>query len=299
MRVVIAGGSGFIGKALTETFIKAGHEVYILTRKHKEDTKNLKYVQWLIDGSSPEKQLDNIDAFINLAGESIADGRWTNERKKRILDSRIKATQESIQLMKRLHPRPSMFINASAIGYYGSSLNDTFTEDSTSSEENFLTIVAQKWEEEARLAEELGIRTVMARIGLVLDKTEGALPKMVMPYKLFAGGNLGSGEQWYSWIHIDDLTSLFLFALEHENIKGPFNITAPTPLRMKDFGKVLSKVLQRPHYLPAPSFALKVLLGEMSILLLEGQKVIPEKALNHGFQFKYGKLEAALSEIFH
>lgn len=299
MRVVIAGGSGFIGKALTETFLQAGHEVYILTRKHKENSKNLTYVQWLTDGSMPEKQLDNIDAFINLAGESIADGRWTNERKKRILDSRIKATQESIQLMKRLQPRPRVFINASAIGYYGSSLSETFTENSTSSEENFLTTVAQKWEEEARLAEELGIRTVMARIGLVLDKTEGALPKMVLPYKMFAGGSLGSGEQWYSWIHINDLASLFLFATENANISGALNITAPTPLRMKDFGKELGKALHRPHFLPAPSFALKILLGEMSILLLEGQKVIPQKALNHGFQFKYDKLEVALSEIFH
>lgn len=298
MRVVIAGGSGFIGNALTEKLIQEGHEVYILTRNLKETKKKVTYIEWLTEKSKPEEHLDNIDVFINLAGESIGDSRWSAERKKRILKSRIHATRASIQLLKKLPQKPGVFINASAIGYYGSSLTETFTETSNSAEENFLSKVTKEWEQEAHSANELGIRTVLARIGLVLDKNAGALPKMVLPYKLFAGGNLGSGEQWYSWIHLDDLISLFLFAIHNQNIRGPLNVVAPNPLRMKDFGKELGRVLNKPHWLPAPGFALKTLLGEMSVLLLEGQKVIPEKAIQHDFTFKFNTLDRALSDIF-
>jgi len=299
MRIAIAGGTGFVGEALTKELIKQGHEVFILTRKRKEsDSKRVSYIQWLNDGDQPEKDLGEIHAIINLAGESINSGRWTEERKKRILNSRIQATEEVLRIINNLSTTPKVLVNASAIGYYGTSLTLTFTETSPSQGSDFLATTVKAWEQKAAEAKRLDVRTVFCRFGIILDQQEGALPRIALPYQLFAGGTVGSGEQWVSWIHINDVIRGILFTLENENMIGPVNFTTPKPLSMKAFGRTLGRVLNRPHWIPAPSFALKFLLGEMSTLVLEGQKVLPDKLIEAGFKFQFSELETALSNIY-
>jgi uncharacterized protein (TIGR01777 family) len=298
MRIAITGGTGFVGDALTEAFLQNGDEVFILTRKiplNKKDGVN--YIPWLVKESSPETALENIDAFINLAGESLNSGRWTEARKERIYNSRVHSTREVLRILKNVQNKPSVLINASAIGFYGISRNETFTEENNKHGKDFLAETVWSWEEEAKEAESLGIRTVLARFGVILGNSGGALPKMVMPYQLFAGGTVGSGEQWLSWIHIKDVVDLLLFAIHNPTIEGPLNVVAPNPAKMREFGKSIGQVLSKPHWLPAPSFALKLLLGEMSILVLEGQKVLPEKAEKNGYTFSYSFVDEALSNI--
>jgi uncharacterized protein (TIGR01777 family) len=298
MKIAITGGTGFVGQALTKAFLKNKHEVFILSRTNKQSAeKGLHYVQWLTSGSKPEKLLTQIDVFINLAGESLNSGRWTAERKKRIIDSRVEATKEVIRILKHLDTKPSVLINASAVGYYGISREKEFTEANQEHGEDFLAKTVFTWEQEALAAENLGIRTILARFGIILDLDEGALPKMVLPYKLMVGGKVGSGEQWLSWIHIEDVVGLILHAIHEPSIKGPLNAVAPHPVKMEEFGKTISTVHNKPHWLPAPSFALKAMLGEMSILVLEGQKVLPQKAQDSDYQFTYNHLEDALTDI--
>ncbi|EIT84678.1 cell-division inhibitor [Fictibacillus macauensis ZFHKF-1] len=296
MKIAITGGTGLIGAACTEELLEYGHEVYILTRSPKQSEKaNLHYIKWLSDNASPEKELEGIDGFINLAGESIF-GRWTDEKKQKIMDSRMQATNEVLRILKTLKKTPEVLVNASAVGYYGVSEYDRFTERSTPKNKNFLTEVAMAWEEKASAAKELGIRTVFSRFGVILDSKQGALPQMMKPYQFFAGGRIGSGKQWLSWIHIKDAARLMRFALSSP-IEGPLNITAPFPEHNNEFGKELGEVLKRPHWIPAPAFMIKAVLGEMSVLILEGQHAYPEKALQHGFKFDFPRLEGALQQL--
>ncbi|USK50986.1 TIGR01777 family oxidoreductase [Bacillus sp. CMF12] len=300
MRIAIAGGTGFVGNALVKKLLEIKHEIFILTRNisDKQHYKNLNYVQWLNDDDSPEDVLEGIDVFINLAGESINSGRWTEERKKRILNSRITATKEVLRIIGRLEEKPYTLINASAVGYYGTSQIETFTEASRKSGTDFLAETVRRWEEEAAKAEEFEVRTVFCRFGIILEKNDGALPRMAFPYKLFAGGTVGTGSQWVSWIHLDDAVNGILFCIDQEQLQGPVNFTSPHPVTMKEFGQILGEVLNRPHWMPAPGFALKIALGEMSTLVLEGQKVLPEKLQSFGFDFLYPDLKAALGDIY-
>ncbi|UOE56493.1 TIGR01777 family oxidoreductase [Cytobacillus oceanisediminis] len=300
MRIAIAGGTGFVGNALVKKLLEIKHEIFILTRNisDKQHSKNLNYVQWLNDDDSPEDVLEGIDVFINLAGESINSGRWTEERKKRILNSRITATKEVLRIIGRLEEKPYTLINASAVGYYGTSQIETFTEASRKSGTDFLAETVRRWEEEAAKAEEFEVRTVFCRFGIILEKNDGALPRMAFPYKLFAGGTVGTGSQWVSWIHLDDAVNGILFCIDQEQLQGPVNFTSPHPVTMKEFGQILGEVLNRPHWMPAPGFALKIALGEMSTLVLEGQKVLPEKLQSFGFDFLYPDLKAALGDIY-
>lgn len=298
MRVAITGGTGFVGKALTKRLLKLGHEIFILTRHPSKKGEKVTYVQWLVDNSDPSSQLKDIDIMVNLAGESINSGRWTEKRKKRILDSRLEATEEVLSIIKNLETKPKALINASAIGFYGTSLTTTYTETDANPGRDFLATTCKLWEEKALQAENMGVRTVLCRFGIILDKKEGALAKMAIPYHLYVGGPLGKGEQWMSWIHLDDVVEAILFIIGNAEIKGPVNFTAPNPLEMKDFGKVLGSVLHRPHWLPAPAFALQLALGEMSSLVLEGQRVLPEKLLSAGYPFLYNNLEPALRNIY-
>ncbi|WP_370221450.1 TIGR01777 family oxidoreductase [Cytobacillus sp.] len=300
MRIAITGGTGFVGNALVKKFLEKKHEIFILTRNisDKQHSKNLNYVQWLNDDDSPEDALEGIDVFINLAGESINSGRWTEERKKRILNSRITATKEVLRIISRLEEKPYTLINASAVGYYGTSQTETFTEASRKSGTDFLAETVRRWEEEASKAEEFEVRTVFCRFGIILEKNDGALPRMAFPYKLFAGGTVGTGSQWVSWIHLDDAVNGILFCIDQGQLQGPLNFTSPYPVTMKEFGQILGKVLNRPHWMPAPGFALKITLGEMSTLVLEGQKVLPEKLQSLGFDFLYPDLKAALDDIY-
>ncbi|WP_227938014.1 TIGR01777 family oxidoreductase [Alkalihalobacillus deserti] len=299
MRIAIAGGTGFIGTKLTNHLVSLGHSVYILTRDatNKPAKPNVIYVEWLKDGTNPAASLDEIDVIVNLAGESIGASRWTSARKKSILQSRIQSTRSIVNLIEKLTSKPKVLVNASAIGYYGNSLTHPFTEESKPAQDNFLSLVVQKWEQEAEAATAYGVRVTYCRLGVVLDSNKGALARMLLPFRFFAGGPLGSGSQWFSWIHIDDVIHMFTFAIEHIELQGPFNLTAPAPLKMDDFGKIIARVLSKPYWLPAPSIALKLLLGEMSTLVLDGQKVLPYKAETAGYRFLYPSLEPALTNL--
>lgn len=296
MKIAIAGGTGFVGKKLTDFLLDQNHEVFILTRNttYTSHRSNLHYVEWLTSTSSPEKQLQGLDAMINLAGESLNSGRWTEARKKRITESRISATKEILRILSSLPKKPKVLLNASAIGIYGTSETDTFTEDSTQYGSDFLAKTVIAWENEAKKATDLGVRTCFLRFGVVLGEDGGALMRMVLPYHFFIGGTIGSGKQWLSWICIDDVVKGVDFLLHNTSVHGSVNFTAPQPMQMKHFGQTIGAVTHRPHWLPVPGFALKVLLGEMSILVLKGQKVLPKKLEEHGFFFTYKTLEQAL-----
>ncbi|MBS4206514.1 TIGR01777 family oxidoreductase [Bacillus sp. FJAT-50079] len=297
MHILIAGGSGFVGQILQEKLLANGMNVTILTRTPSKinQTEQLRAVEWLTPNSKPEAKLSHVDAIINLAGESINGLRWTNAKKQRIMDSRMKATREIIRLLTALETKPEVLVNASAVGYYGMSNTEIFTEKSMTDAHDFLATVVRMWEKEAAVAQSLGVRTVFARLGIVLGRG-GALPLMALPYRFGAGGTVGSGEQWVSWIHVEDVAGLIQFAIKQKNLSGPLNVTAPEPVKMREFGKTIGRVLHRPHWLPVPSFAMKALLGEMSEMLLQGQKALPEKALEHRYVYKYPNLEKALNK---
>lgn len=300
MKIAVTGGTGFVGRALTKEFIQNGDEVFILTRNinAKENKKQITYVQWLNEGDQPWSILEGTDVFINLAGESINSGRWSENRKKRILDSRISATTEVLKIISKLEKRPEVFIQASAVGCYGTSDSEIFTEEFCEAGTDFLARTVLQWEASARKIEALNIRTVYCRFGIILDALDGALPRIALPYKVFAGGTVGSGKQWVSWIHLKDVVGGILFAANNKHLKGPVNFTAPNPVRIKEFGQILGKILHRPHWIPAPAFALRMALGEMSILVLEGQKVLPQTLLTHGYSFLFNDLQHALEDIY-
>jgi len=301
MHVVIAGGTGLVGTALTEELLKAGHRVTILTRDRDRDAAqqqingDVRYVEWL-SGQQPEKELEHVDAIINLAGASISK-RWTEKHKRDMMQSRLRATRECIRIMRSLDKQPSIFMSASAVGYYGNSFSRTFTEESEPASDNFLQELSARWEKAAQEAEALPVRTVYLRFGLILDPYEGALPKMMLPYQFWFGGPIGLGMQWYSWVHLQDVVRFILFALDSEKAEGVYNVTAPKPERMRVFGKKLSQVMERPHWFPVPVLLIRAVLGEMSLLVTDGQKVIPEKAKEAGFEFHYPELSEALVEI--
>ncbi|MEN1938179.1 TIGR01777 family oxidoreductase [Paenibacillus sp. 102] len=297
MKIAISGGTGFIGKALANFLSLKGYTIYILTRKKRKNplNSNICYIQW--DTRSHKFPLTSIDVVVNLAGESINNGRWTKKQKENIVASRLHTTNSLIRQLQTLQKKPHTFINASAIGYYGTSETKTFTEQNKENGSDFLATTVKLWEEAASNATSLGIRTIYTRFGIVLGKDGGALPKMLLPYKLFIGGTIGSGNQWLSWIHLDDVIRMIDFAIHTKEIEGPLNITAPEPTTMKEFGKTLSVMTHRPHWLPVPSFVLHALLGEMSMLVLQGQYVLPDKAMKHGYQYSFSTLKHALQNI--
>ncbi|TFE01240.1 TIGR01777 family oxidoreductase [Jeotgalibacillus sp. R-1-5s-1] len=299
MNILVSGGTGFAGRSLTRLLTDEGHKVFILTRNPDKPAKaNVTYVKWLADGAKPEEGLPEIHAIVNLAGESINNGRWNEEQKQKIYDSRMEATDEILRIIRSMDQPPSVLINASAIGCYPASETKIYTEKSEERGTDFLAETVIDWERKALLAEDEGVRVACARFGIILGKEDGALPNIVLPYKMMAGGTVGSGRQWLSWIHHEDVARAVLFAIENEKLEGPFNVTAPNPMRMKEFGETVGKVLNRPHWMPVPGFALKLALGDKSALVLEGQKVLPKVLEEHGFTFKYPLLHDALREIY-
>lgn len=295
MNIAIAGGSGYVGSALTGYLEQMGHHIYILTRnsKNKKNSENITFIEWMNPGSKPEYELPPVDAFINLAGASLAQ-RWTEKNKENILNSRIDSTREVIRIFKASSHKPEVLVSASAVAYYGISDEEEFTEESPKGESNFLQEVSVRWENEADKAEDLGIRVVKARMGLVLQEF---IPPLVSVYKMFGGGTFGSGIQWFSWIHLRDAVEMLLFAATTKEIKGALNITAPAPAQMETLGREIAKVTGRPHWLSVPSFVIEKMLGEMSVMILGGQKVIPQKSLGHGFSFHFPTLQPALINI--
>ncbi len=298
MKIVIAGGSGFVGQILTDTLLNEGHEIIILSRKDSKVDGNLKYVKWLQEGTYPEIEIISADAFVNLAGVSINEGRWTAEHRKQIYASRMEATDELLRIISALQTKPAVLVNASAIGIYPASEDNVYTEESLDYADDFLGQTVMDWEKKAASVESESIRVVFMRFGVILGKNGGALPLMVLPYKLFAGGTVGSGNQWVSWVHIEDVTHAISFAISNKSLYGPVNVTSPFPKRMKYFGKTIGSVLHRPHWIPVPSFAMKIVLGKKSALVLEGQHVLPEKLLNNGFTFHFPTLESALIDLY-
>lgn len=301
MKIVITGGTGFIGRALCTTLIQGGHRVFVLTRqtgqvRHRPELP-LQAVEWNAQDSGPwEQVLEGADAVINLAGASIADARWTDVRKQLITDSRILTTRLLVKAFSRWSSKPATFISASGIGYYGAT-DDRRLDEGAARGEGFLADLCLGWESEALRAAEFGARVVTLRTGMVLEQDGGALSKMLFPFRFFAGGPIMPGNQWVSWIHRRDHIGLIQWALNTSTVSGPINAVAPEPVTMKTFCEVLGQVLHRPSWLPVPRFALNVLLGELSTLMTTGQRVIPAKAMAGGYRFQYPTLEPALQAI--
>jgi uncharacterized protein (TIGR01777 family) len=300
MKITVVGGSGFIGKHLIQKLLQSNHDVTLLSR-HPASTRqrvpaSVAVKAWT-SGTGLIGTLEAADAVVNLAGESIGSKRWSAPQKKEILLSRIETTKAIVDALAQTSKKPSVLFNASAVGYYGNVENDEVTE-SYPAGNDFLADVCIQWENEAKKAESSGIRVVLPRTGIVLAKNGGALQKMLLPFKLFAGGSLGSGKQWFPWIHVEDEVGAMVYALEHENINGPVNLAAPGIVTMKQFSTALGKAMHRPSWAPVPSFVLKAVLGEMAdALVLGGQKVIPKKLLESGYQFRHSRLDAALADI--
>ena len=296
MRLVITGATGFIGSALCAALLQRGHALTLLTRGSPRDanTGTKRWLHWT-PGALREwdAALDGVDGVINLAGEPIAERRWTDAQRRRIEKSRMDATRSLVQACAKAKRRPNFLISASAVGYYGAHGDETITEASEPGKD-FLSALCRDWEEEANKAEELGIRVVRLRIGIVLASGGGALAKMARPFKFFVGGSLGSGQQWMSWIHREDLVGLIFHVVDHSEIHGAVNATAPNPARNEEFSKTLAKVMGRPCWARVPGVALKAAFGDMAEMLLTGQRVLPIVAEKSGYRFRYSELRSAL-----
>ncbi|OCQ88895.1 TIGR01777 family protein [Nostoc sp. MBR 210] len=304
MKVAITGATGLVGSRLVERLQTEGYQVLVLTRNAGFAQKvfpsanfpSVEIVTYTPTTSGAwQDAVSGCEAVVNLAGEPIGEGRWTAERKQEILNSRQLGTQKIVEAIAKANPKPRVLVNTSAIGYYGTSEAATFDEASVSGND-FLAQVCQAWEAEATKVKDAGVRLVILRFGIVLGKG-GALAKMIPPFQLFAGGPIGSGRQWFSWIHIDDVVNLILQALNKLDMEGVYNATAPNPVRMNDLAQTVGKVLNRPSWLPVPAFAIEALLGDGAIVVLEGQQVLPKRTLESGFTYQYPNLQPALKQI--
>ena len=299
MKVAITGATGFVGSRLVERLQAQGHQPLILTRNRASADRafpTLEIVAYTpTESGSWQQAIAGCDAVVHLAGEPIAETRWTPERKQEILKSRQLSTQKIVEAIAQANPKPTVLVNASAIGYYGTSETATFDESSPAGND-FLAEVCQAWEAEAQKVKDAGVRLVILRLGIVLGDG-GALAKMTPPFKVFAGGPIGTGRQWFSWIHRDDLVNLILEALSRKDIEGVFNATAPNPVRMTELCQTIGETLNRPSWLPVPSFALEALLGEGAKVVLEGQQVLPKRTTSYGFKYRYPTVKQALAEI--
>jgi len=288
MKVIIAGGTGFLGTALAASLRADGHHVTIISRRpHGPDQ-----VAW-----TDRTALEQADALVNLAGTSLDSGRWTEARKAEILHSRVHATERIVNALSQVSRRPSVFLNQSAVGFYGAHGAEALTEESPPGSD-FLASVCVAWEAAAMKAA-WTTRVVLLRTGLPLDPAGGALPRLALPFRFFAGGRLGSGEQYWSWIHLHDWIRMVRWAIDEPRISGPLNVTAPAPATNRELADALGRALGRPTLAPAPAFALRLLLGEMAdALILSGQRVLPAKATQAGFQFRYPDIDSALRQIY-
>jgi uncharacterized protein (TIGR01777 family) len=299
MKLVIAGASGFIGSMLVERLWQRGDALVLLSRKPRSPAAapNTKWLVWgLGESGGWEESIDGADGIVNLAGEGIAEKRWTERQKEIIRSSRIDSTCALVRAIAKAKAKPKFLINASAVGYYGARGDETLTEESAPGKD-YLARVCIAWEEEARKAQNHGVRVALVRTGIVLAKGKGALAKMVPPFKFFVGGPLGSGKQWMPWIHIEDEIGLILFLIENANAQGSFNATAPNPVTMEEFCGVLGKVLNRPSWASVPASALTLLLGEMADMLLAGQRALPKGAEKLGYNFKHPTITEALESL--
>lgn len=302
MKVAITGATGFVGSRLVEKLHKQEIPVLVLTRNKASALHvfphtafpNVEIVEYTPNVSGAWfEAIASSEGIVNLAGAPIAEGRWTPQRKQEILTSRQQTTQKIVEAIAKSPTKPKVLVNASAVGYYGTSETAIFDENSPAGKD-FLAQVCQKWEAEALHVTNLGVRLVILRLGIVLGMG-GALGKMITPFKLFAGGPIGTGKQWFSWIHVDDLINLIVQALTHQ-MSGVYNATAPHPVRMAELSDTMGLVMNRPNWLPVPGFAIEALLGDGAIVVLEGQQVLPKRTLNE-FEYQYENLQPALVDI--
>ena len=301
MKVVLAGGTGFIGSALIEALLERGDQVVLLTRDLPDAQRRWdgKVDARLWNGRDPGPWVmtfERADAIVNLSGESVAAGRWTPERKLALIRSRVDSTRAVVSAIAHANERPLVLVNASAVGYYGAAPEGPCGEDAPQGTD-FLAALCGQWEREARAAEKVETRTVLARFSVVLAPNGGALARMLPPFKLGLGGPLGSGRQPFPWIHRDDAVGAILFAINDAKLSGPINVASPDAKSNAEFTKALGRALSRPAFIPAPAFALKLALGEMSSMLLGGQRAAPQKLLARGYKFKYAALDDALASL--
>jgi uncharacterized protein (TIGR01777 family) len=300
--VIITGGTGFIGRPLSQRFNNKGYEVICLTRKAsiaKEKWGNrVKFVDW--NGRNAVGwggYAEEASAIINLAGDNIAAGRWNEKKKQRIIQSRLHAGEAVVKAVKSVKKKPDVVIQASAIGFYGNR-GDESLDEASSSGEGFLGEVTRKWEASTQEVEIEGVRRVVIRTGMVLGKDGGALVRLIQPFRFFLGGHVGTGEQWNSWIHLEDVIQSILFLMERNDLSGPFNLTAPRALKNKDFCREIGEVLGRPSWFSVPGFLLKLLFGELAKeTLLSGQRVLPKRLEDSGYDFIFPEAKKALADI--
>jgi len=305
MRIIITGGTGLIGRALTASLIGDGHEVILLSRRPDRQAGQPANVQmhgW--DGKTADgwgHLVDGADAVVNLAGESIGGTgflppRWTNTLRQRIMDSRRDAGKAVVEAARAAHHKPGVVLQASAIGFYGPHADEVLTEDSPSGRD-FPAQVCIAWEQYGDAFKEMGVRHAVIRTGLVLDRHDGVLPRLMLPFKLFGGGPLGSGKQYMSWIHIADQVGAMRFLIETKSASGVYNLTAPNPVTSRVFASALGRVMHRPSFMPAPAFAFKLAFGEVATIIIDGQRVLPERLTQAGYPFQFSELEPALRDL--
>jgi uncharacterized protein (TIGR01777 family) len=301
MNVLVAGGTGFIGNVLVQRLLGERQTVTLLSRHPQSvrdlDSRFVRREEW--DGRTVGPwvhRLENIDGIINLAGESIGAKRWTEARKAVLVTSRVEPTKALVSGIRMMKKRPAVLVNASAVGYYGDVESGDVTESHPAGN-GFLASLCKQWEEEAQRAEEFGVRVVRLRFGVVLEKGGGALEKMILPFRFFMGGWLGSGRQWFPWVHRDDVIGVTIFSLQSPDITGPVNVSAPNQVTMREFSQALGKAMHRPSWAPVPAFVLRMVLGEMAGTILTGQRAVPRKLEDAGYSFRYPRLDDALRAI--
>jgi uncharacterized protein (TIGR01777 family) len=297
--VLITGATGFIGRRLAYRLIERGDRVTVLARNPAKAARLFGSQAAVVTDLAALPTTARIDAIVNLAGESIAGGLWTARRRALLLGSRLAVTQALLTLLARLASKPSVWLNASAIGYYGAQAGDSPLHEKSASGQGFQADLCRQWEETAAPAAAQGVKVALLRIGVVLSRDGGALPALARPVRWFVGSVLGSGQQWVSWIHVDDLLALMLFVLDRQTLAGPLNATAPTPVRHAELMTAIAAALRR-RLLPlaVPAFVLRGALGELAELFVDGQRVLPERATALGFRFRYATIGAALAQIF-
>jgi len=299
MKTLIVGGNGFVGSHLTPFLVEKGFEVTVMARRPDRGAKLPSEVKMLAaDATKPgewQAQVQTFDVFINLAGVSVFK-RWDDAYKKLLRDTRILTTRHLVEAIPSDDARKITLINTSGAGIYGAAGDEELSESAPPGSD-FLSHLARDWEAEAYKAEEKGVRVLTTRFGIILGKGGGALTQMTLPFKFFAGGPIGSGRQWVPWMHVNDLCRAELFLIEHEHIRGPVNFSAPSPVRNVDLGKAIGKALGRPSFMPAPSFMIKLVLGEFGSVILEGQRAIPKVLLDNGFRFEFPTIDEALKDL--